>query len=49
MCSLCMLEFVEGELSLLEAPEVMCCVLLSSLEVFAVPQVIHYMLLCLCW
>ena len=30
MCSLCMLEFVEGELSLLEVPEAMRCVLLFA-------------------
>ena len=48
----CMLESVEGELSLLEVPEVMRCVLLclrEVFEVFEVPEVMHCMLLCLCW
>ncbi len=41
---LCMLESVEGELSLLEVPEVMRCVLRCLLEVFKMPEVMHCML-----
>ena len=46
---LCMLESVEGDLSLLEVPEVMRCVLLCLLEVFKVPEAMHCMLFCLRW
>ena len=42
-----MLEAVEGELCLLEVPEVTRCVLLCILEVSEAPEVMHHLVLCM--